>query len=159
MRGRRERVRPPRPIAAIEFRWRQLGFPLPSKATLGDVELGKTMEGMRIHASEITRPWWRHASRCFSGAKSDDPHQSVRVLPKRPTVPVQGVASGEHCVGAEEPQVPPLRFAPVGMTILSQGQVFLGCCSCIHNRIVIPTGAYPDFLLRGIRRDLVCGSP
>ena len=25
----------------------------------------------------------------------------------------------------KEPQVPPLRFAPVGMTILSRGQVFI----------------------------------
>jgi hypothetical protein len=29
----------------------------------------------------------------------------------------------------------------------------------LRHRIVIPTGAYPDFLLRGIREDLVCGSP
>jgi hypothetical protein len=28
-------------------------------------------------------------------------------------------------VPGEKPQVPPLRFAPVGMTILSRGQVFL----------------------------------
>jgi hypothetical protein len=39
------------------------------------------------------------------------------------------------------------------------------CCNSFSEkylpryRIVIPTGAYPDFLLRGIREDLVCGSP
>ncbi len=43
-----------------------------------------------------------------------------------------------------EPQVPPLRFAPVGMTIYFEIDDFsrqLAFC----NKIV-PTGAYPDFL-------------
>jgi hypothetical protein len=35
------------------------------------------------------------------------------------------------------------------MTILLQGQVFSPEALCAHNKIVIPTGANPDFLLRG----------
>src|ERR1700733_8152768 len=31
--------------------------------------------------------------------------------------------------------------------------------SCVHNRIVIPTGADPDFLLRRASNDHECGSP
>jgi hypothetical protein len=61
-------------------------------------------------------------------------------------------------------QVPPLRYAPVGMTIL------FGVCTPVPkhlfgvglpelNRIVIPTGAYPDFLPRCIRQDRVCALP
>jgi hypothetical protein len=39
----------------------------------------------------------------------------------------------------KKPQVPPLRFAPVGMTILTPGQVFRWS-SCGQYRIVISTG-------------------
>ena len=41
----------------------------------------------------------------------------------------------------KKPQVPPLRFAPVGMTIHCGGKVVLAEALCGHNRIVIPTGA------------------
>jgi hypothetical protein len=58
----------------------------------------------------------------------------------------------------DKPQVPPLRFAPDGTTILlvterSRGEYLTPC-----NRIVIPTGAYPDFLLRAASDVHVCGS-
>jgi hypothetical protein len=93
----------------------------------------------------------------------------------------------------EEPQVPPLRCAPVGMTkgravlpgkVVAEQEPFFITLSapqahdssgrddssiaeriisrssfCGHNRIVIPTGAYPDFLLRAASDDHVCGSP
>jgi len=48
----------------------------------------------------------------------------------------------------QKQQVPPLRFAPVGMTILLQGRTLFRCIYSAYYRIVIPTGAYPDFLLR-----------
>jgi hypothetical protein len=46
-------------------------------------------------------------------------------------------------MGAREKkqQVPPLRFAPVGMTILLQRSSISRWISFGHNRIVIPTGA------------------
>jgi hypothetical protein len=59
----------------------------------------------------------------------------------------------------KEQQVPPLRFAPVGMTILLQGRTLFRCIYSGYYRIVIPTGAYPDFLLRAASSDHVCGSP
>jgi hypothetical protein len=46
-----------------------------------------------------------------------------------------------------KPQVPPLRFALVGMTILLQNEHYRVKPS-ISNEFVIPTGACPDFLLR-----------
>jgi hypothetical protein len=51
----------------------------------------------------------------------------------------------------KKPQVPPLRCAPVGMTILLWELALApvnGTNSRWHNKIVIPTGAYPDFLPR-----------
>jgi hypothetical protein len=38
-------------------------------------------------------------------------------------------------------QVPPLRFAPVGMTILSRGRTLFRCIYSGHYRIVVPTEA------------------
>jgi hypothetical protein len=58
-----------------------------------------------------------------------------------------------------EQQVPPLRFAPAGMTILLQGWTLFRCICCSRYRIVIPTGADPDFLLRAASNNHVCGSP
>src|ERR1700691_4122611 len=55
-------------------------------------------------------------------------------------------------VEGKKPQVPPLRFASVGMTILLCHRLLVpltGAKANSHNRIVIPTGAYPDFLLPG----------
>ncbi len=40
-----------------------------------------------------------------------------------------------------EQQVPPLRFAPVGMTILLEIHKFLRGQLCLRNKFVIPTGA------------------
>jgi hypothetical protein len=60
---------------------------------------------------------------------------------------------------AAEPQVPPLRFAPVGMTILLRGATTVPLRLSGLYRIVIPTGAYPDFLLRGTCQDHGCGFP
>ena len=51
----------------------------------------------------------------------------------------------------KKPQVPPLRCAPVGMTILLRHRLLVpltGAKANSHNKIVIPTGAYPDFLPR-----------
>jgi hypothetical protein len=50
--------------------------------------------------------------------------------------------------GQAEQQVPPLRFAPVGMTILLQNGRHRVRFST-SNEFVISTGAYPDLLLRG----------
>ena len=41
----------------------------------------------------------------------------------------------------QKQQVPPLRFAPVGMTILLQGRTLFRCIYSAYYRIVIPTGA------------------
>jgi hypothetical protein len=76
---------------------------------------------------------------------------------KRPDPRPPGVKRA--CEYGREPQVPPLRFAPVGMTILSRGSNSDCRSSCGHTRIVIPTGAYPDFLLRNASNGHVCGSP
>jgi hypothetical protein len=59
----------------------------------------------------------------------------------------------------KKPQVPPLRFAPVGMTILLCAQELQLEILALHDRIVIPTGAYPDFLLRAASDVHVYGSP
>ena len=64
----------------------------------------------------------------------------------RPTGLADGIQSPRG--SRKKQQVPPLRFAPVGMTILLQAQrLFRRIYYGLH-RIVIPTGAYPDFLLR-----------
>jgi hypothetical protein len=61
----------------------------------------------------------------------------------------------------KQQQVPPLRYAPVGMTILFRYQhpnlkQMFRTDIPIPNRVVIPTGAYPDFLPRSIGQDRVC---
>jgi hypothetical protein len=53
---------------------------------------------------------------------------------------VAGQEIGFSTSRGEEPQVPPLRFAPVGMTISGGGNASRWSF-CGHNRIVIPTGA------------------
>jgi hypothetical protein len=53
----------------------------------------------------------------------------------------------------KKPQVPPLRFAPVGMTILFRGQLLFRCIYPGLYGIVIPTGADPDFLHRDASND------
>ena len=58
-----------------------------------------------------------------------------------------------------KPQVPPLRFAPVGMASSVLPARVSGYAFCPRNRIVIPTGAYPDFLLRAASDVHLCGSP
>ena len=62
----------------------------------------------------------------------------------------------------EKSQVPPLRYAPVGMTILLKGK-WLATFGVVERRrskrIVIPTGAYPDFLPRCTGDDRVCAFP
>jgi hypothetical protein len=58
----------------------------------------------------------------------------------------------------DKPQVPPLRFAPVGMTILLQGARYPLDLS-VTNRIVIPTGAKRSGGTCGfLSRNLLCGA-
>lgn len=59
--------------------------------------------------------------------------------------------------GEKKPQ--PLRFAPVGMAVLLFAQDIQRRNTWPRNRTVIPTGANPDFLLRGSLANIVCGLP
>jgi len=63
------------------------------------------------------------------------------------------------CENSEKrPQVPPLRFAPVGMTILLCPQQLQREILDPLDRIIILTGADQDFLLRAASDDHVYGS-
>jgi hypothetical protein len=74
-------------------------------------------------------------------------------------VQIRFLEDEEGLIPREKPQVPPLRYASVGMTILLRDQLLFRSFYSSLYRIVIPTEAYPDFLLRAARHVHGCGSP